>query len=149
MNVSKRVSAVIIQPNVNNTIESSEAVQTSKSNAKVVLMLFTIWILIKYISGLFLCFWVYKPTYISSLTQHVLWDASPTKLDWLIMQCTRDAKAKEHCKNSTPGHENIFVKVLSEIIALIYCHYVVQNLISLCYMFLLCLVSKGIWILTL
>jgi hypothetical protein len=56
MNVSKRVSAIIRQPNVNNTIESSEAVQTSKSNAKVVLMLFTIWILIKYISSLFLCY---------------------------------------------------------------------------------------------
>jgi hypothetical protein len=39
MNVSKRVSADVIQPNVNNTIESSKTVQPSKSNAKVVLML--------------------------------------------------------------------------------------------------------------
>jgi hypothetical protein len=62
----------------------------------------------------------------------VLWDASLTKLDWLIMQCARDAKAKEHCKNSSLAHEHIFVKVLSKIIAVIYCHYaVVENIISL------------------
>jgi hypothetical protein len=48
------------------------------------------------------------------------------------MQCARDAKAKEHCKNSSLAHEHIFVKVLSKIIAVIYCHYaVVENIISL------------------
>ena len=50
------------------------------------------------------------------LLHSMLWNGSPTKHTWLIMQLACAVKAKEHCHNPSSAYEQKFVKVLSEIL---------------------------------